>query len=54
MSTTSSTGVARWGMIVLIGLILTFADADAQQQPQTVPLTPTSWGPRATTRAHAD
>ena len=40
MSTTSSTGVARWGMIVLIGLILTFADADAQQQPQTSPPNP--------------
>jgi hypothetical protein len=37
VSTTSSTGVARWGMIGLTGLILTFADADAQQQPQTSP-----------------
>ena len=40
MSTTSSTGVARWGMIGLTGLILTFADADAQQQPQTSPPNP--------------
>jgi cytochrome c peroxidase len=40
VSTTSSTGVARWGMIGLIGLILTFADADAQQQPQTSPPNP--------------
>jgi cytochrome c peroxidase len=39
VSTTSSTGVAQ-GMIVLIGLILTFADADAQQQPQTSPPNP--------------
>jgi hypothetical protein len=30
VSTTSSMGVARWGMIGLTGLILTFADADAQ------------------------
>jgi cytochrome c peroxidase len=40
VSTTSSTGVARWGMIGLTGLILTFADADAQQQPQTSPPNP--------------
>jgi hypothetical protein len=40
MSTTSSAGVARWGMIGLTGLILTFADADAQQQPQTSPPNP--------------
>jgi cytochrome c peroxidase len=35
MTTTSSKGVMRWGMIALTGLILTFAHADAQQQPQT-------------------
>jgi hypothetical protein len=35
MSTTSSSGWARRGMIGLTGLILTFAHADAQQQPQT-------------------
>ena len=40
MSTTSSTGVARWGMIGLTGLTLIFADADAQQQPQTSPPNP--------------
>jgi cytochrome c peroxidase len=40
VSTTSSTDVARWGMIGLTGLILTFAHADAQQQPQTSPPNP--------------
>ena len=31
----------RWGIVALIGLILTFAHADAQQQPRTIPRTPT-------------
>jgi cytochrome c peroxidase len=32
--TTSSKGTTRWGIVALTGLILTFAHADAQQQPQ--------------------
>jgi hypothetical protein len=35
MNTTSSKGVTRWSVVALTGLILTFAHADAQQQPQT-------------------